>query len=335
MRYTLGQAARRLAASSGAYGIADVRDGINRAVETLSGMSGWDCLRQVVRISSVGPCFALPQGSAALVRVCVNGHPAHIRGQDFRFLHSGPGDIDLDHPPFGFREVPVRNVLDMGTRSVMHEPPKPFRVFAISDGRNVQPPMKVQGIDTEGRVVDASVTVHPHAVYDDLGTKVSGMELDEAPATSPVFQTVTEVVLDNDIDDYVTLYAEDAARHDRFPVAVYHPSAKVPQFRVYMLQGVPPGRPVEVLAQVRLDPLPLVRESDVIPFDGLDPIEWVMAADWCMKAGEVDKAQKYTERAAQWMKAREVTDDTIQTPMVVNGVFEGSLGEISREAFNV
>lgn len=335
MRYTLGQAARKLKASSGAYGLTDVRDAINRAVETLAGMTGWECLRQVVRISSVGPCFTLPQGSAGLVRACVNGRPAHVRGPDFRFLHSGPGDFDMDRPPFGFHEVGVRNILDVGVRPVMYDPETPFRIFAIADGEDAQPPMHVKGVGPDGKAVDETLPVYSKAAYDNLGVKVSGMEPGDAvPCTVP-FQTVAEVVLDVDARDYITLYAEDVETLDRFPVSVYHPEVKVPLFRKYSVPGVAPGQPIDLLVQVRLEPLPLVKDSDLLPFDGLDPVEWVMAADWCMKAGEVDKAQKYTDRAVQWMKAKEVADDTVQTAIVVNSVFDGSMGDISGDAFNV
>lgn len=335
MRYTLGQAAKKLGASTGAYGITDVRDAVNRAVESLAGMSGWECLRQVFRISSVGPCFTLPQGSAGLVRVCVNGQPSHVRGQDFRFLHSGPGDFDMDRPPLGFRPVGARNVLDIGMRPVMYDPDGPFRIFAIADGEDAQPPMQVRGVRPDGRLAGVSATVHPKAVYDALGDKVSGMEPDEAVPAGEVFQTITEVVLDNDARDYVTLYAEDVETLERFPIAVYNPEVKAPQFRKYSITGIAPGQVAELLVEVRVEPLPLVRDSDLLPFDGLDPVEWVIAADWCMKSGEIDKAQKYTDRAAQWLKAKEVTNDTVQTPIVVNSLFDGSMGEISGDAFNV
>lgn len=335
MRYTLGQAAKRLGASVGAYGITDVRDAVNHAVESLAGMSGWECLRQVFRISSVGPCFTLPQGSAGLVRACVNGRPSTVRGQDFRFLQSGPGDIDFDRPPFGFAKVGAKNILDLGFRPVAFDPEGPFRLFAIADGDDDQPPLVVRGVNAGGRAVSVTVPVHGKAVYDGLGTKISGMEPDEAVPDDTEFGVVSEVVLDVNAGSYVTLYAVDTETSERFPIAVYHPEVKVPQFRRYSISGIGPGQPIDILVEVRIEPLPLIRDSDPLPFDGLDPIEWVIRADWCMKSGEVYSAQKYTNQAVQWMKAKEVANDTIQTPIVVNSLFDGSMGEISRDAFNV
>ena len=66
-----------------------------------------------------------------------------------------------------------------------------------------------------------------------------------------------------------------------------------------------------------------------------EPIEWMIRADWAMKSGEVTQAQNYRNQAMNWLKAHEVTDDTIQTQVVVNSVYAGSMGEISEEADNI
>ena len=276
MTYTLGQAKKRLQASIHAYGVIDVRDAVNRAVEALAGLSGWECLRQVIRISSVGPCFTLPQGSAGLVRACVNGRPTTVRGQDFRFMHSGPGDVDMANPPFGFAVVPPRNVLDLGFKPVMVEPERPFRIFAVSDGTDAQPNVIVQGVDTDGRYVESSVGVYSKLVVSDLGAVVSGCDPEDAVVDSKFFQAITAVVLDESCADYLTLYAEDAETYDRFPIAVYHPEVKNPKFRKYSIPGVGPDQPVDLLVETRVSPLPLVRDSDQLPFEGLDPVEWMI-----------------------------------------------------------
>ena len=112
MQYTLGQAIRKLSTTSHAYGADNVADGINDAIQALAGLTGWECLRKVLRIFSAQPSFALPQGCAGLVRACVGGRPVSVRGQDFEFLHSGPGDIRT--PPPGFSRIPNANIVDRG-----------------------------------------------------------------------------------------------------------------------------------------------------------------------------------------------------------------------------
>ncbi len=332
MQYTFAQACQRLAGRTHGMAGADVKEEINEAIQGLAGLAGWECMRRVLRFISAGPCFALPQGSAGLVRLCMNGRPAMLRTPDFRFLQSGPGD--LRRPPVGFCRVDVNNVIDGGRKPVMVEPRAPFRLFAVSDGEN-QPDIVVRGIDPSGR--DVAVHVPMAGVYDPVTGEI-GSESDPYHveiAADQVLQTVTAAVLDDCADSYVTLFAEDALTGDRFPVALYHPYVKVPYFRHYITPGVPPGVPVELLAEVRLEPLPLVRMTDVIPFDTLDPIEWMMRARWCMQSGEVDQAGKYQERAQQWLKAREIADDQVQTSVLVNNVFANSLGEASLETINI
>lgn len=332
MRYTLAQAVKRLQPSIHAYGVTDVRDAINRAVETLSGMSGWECLRQVLRFSSVGPCFTLPQGAAGLVRACVNGRPTTVRGQDFRFVQSGPGDLNTIPP--GFMRVRPSNILDDGYSPVIVEPETPFRIFACSDGTEPAPAVTVHGMSVDGRVQTAVLPVASAPLYSG-GVLVSGQKPDDVDVDPTVFQTITKVTIDESATEYVTLYAEDADTFDRFPIAVYNPSVLAPQFRRYSLAGIRHDQPVDLLVEVRIDPLPLVRQDDQLPFDGIDPVEWIIRSDWCMKSGEVDAAQKYVNQAMQWMKSREVTNDTVQTPIIVNGLLDNSMGEISGEAFNV
>jgi len=335
MTYTLGQLKKRLHASIHAYGVTDVRDAVNRAVENLAGLNGWECLRRVVRIITVGPGFTLPQGSAGLVRVCVNGRPLTVRGQDFRFVHSGPGDIDMSRPPDGFTPVPMRNVVDMGFKPVIVEPERPFRLFAISDSEAPQPPLRVTVTRTDGRVAGFDLSVYSKAKYDALHNLVSGCEPEDAVPDGTQAQVVDDIVISDSCDDYLTLYAEDVSTGERFPIAVYHPEVKNPQFRRYSIMGADPRAPVDVLAEVRIDPLPLVRDSDALPFEGIDPVEWMINYNWCMKAGEVDKADKFKAQAVQWLKSCEVANDSVQTQVIVNGVYQNSMGELSEEAFNI
>ena len=333
MQYTFSQACKRLAGRTHGFGGGDVKEAINDAIQALSGLRGWECLRRVLRFSSVGPCLTLPQGSAGLVRVCVNGKPTSVRGQDFRFIQSGPGD--LRNPPPGFHPVKADNILDNGKKPVVIEPKTPFRLFAYSDGTN-QPYITVRGITPLGRDIHVNVPMTASPVYDqNSGALVSGVLPGNAELTEEIFQTITEVTIDDCASAYVTLYRADVATDDRNPIAVYHPAVKAPRFRQYLLSGIPEGMPVDILAEVRIEPLPLVNDTDIIPFDSLEPIEWMIRSSWCMQSGEVDQSIKYQDRAEKWLQSFEITDDTVQTSIVVNNVFDNSIGEASMEAWNI
>lgn len=334
--YTLAQARKALVGNStGAYLSGDIDAEINRAVYALSGLSGWECLRRTVRFLSAGPVFALPQGFAGLVRVCVNGRPSTLRGQDFRFLQSGPGD--LRRPPRGFTLVPPRNVQDVGTSPVIFEPSAPFRAFAFADGPVPEDfRVVVTGVRPDGRVASVELVPYQHPSYDAQGALVSGVEPEDAEPAAVEFTTVDEVVLRGEASEYVTLYAADAADLSRrVQLAYYNPRIPVPRFRRYELSGVPPDAPVEVLAEARVDYVPLVRDTDVLPFPAIEPVEWMIRADWAMKSGEPTQAQNYRTQAMNWLKAQEVVEDTVQTQVVVNSVYAGSMGEVSEEADNI
>lgn len=349
MLYTLGKAKKALKEATNAYGQTDLREMVNRAIQTLSGMKGWERLRKVLRFPCIGPRFFLPQGCAGLVRACVNGRPATVRAQDFSFIHSGPGDIA--RPPSGFMPVRAANVRDAGEEPVMAEPVAPCRLGAWSPrGGGV---LHLRYLTPDGRYARVDLGVNKDPVYDSSGNLVDGVpfsgvapgseseqesEDEDYPVWNPaVVQCVTEVVLDlpEDYGEYVTLYAADYARGHVYPLATYNPEVDIPTFRHYDISEVRHGQPVEILAEVRIDPLPLVKDTDVLPFQSISPVEWVIRGDWAMKANEPDTAQKYYAQAAQWLQAQEVVDTTIQTAVVVNSSFVNSPGEVSMEAVNI
>ena len=118
-------------------------------------------------------------------------------------------------------------------------------------------------------------------------------------------------------------------------VAQYHPAVAAPRFHRYEIQNMMPRVGVDLLVEVRLDPLPLIHDTDILPFDSLEPIEWMMQAAWYTKSGEIEAAQKMHSLAMNWLKARETTEATVQTPVIVNSLFPGSPGEVSMEAVNI
>ena len=334
--YTLSQARQALTGATGAYASTDLTADINKAVYALSGLSGWECLRRTVRLASVGPVFALPQGYEGLVRVCINGKPAMLRTQDFRYLQSGPGD--LRRPPRGFAPCPLKNIVDAGLSPVIYEPQRAFRVFAFTDSpvEVNEPELVVTGRLCDGRSVQTSLPLHHLPVYDSAGELVPGTAEPSEVSSAPFeFVQLDEVVVPDGMSGYTILYAEDVEGGARYQIALYNPRVSVPKFRRYEISDVPPGKPLEILAETRIAFTPLVKDTDVLPFPALEPVEWMIRADWAMRSGEPTQAQNYRTQAMNWLKAQEVADDTVQTQVVVNSVYAGSMGEISEEADNI
>lgn len=344
MRYTLAMAIKELKGDQLVYapGSAtdqDLTDKINRAIRALAQMKGWKCLRRVLRFSSAGPYFTLPQGCAGLVRVCVNGRPTTVRGQDFRFVHSGPGDTLSGRraklPP-GFSEV--GNVLEDGVSPLMNEPIGPFRIFAYRNVKDKHAALTVTGVDCEGRVrrviLDGDF-IYDFPEYDGSGALTDGTEVKDAEPVSIVFTRIDSVVIDDETDTDITLFYEDARSLMRCPAALYRPEVKVPSFKRYFLPDVKPCQPIELLVEARADPIPLSRLDDVLPFETVEPIQWMIRSDWEMRSGEVSKGESYRNNAANWLLSQEITDDTVQTSLIINSPFVGSPGELSLEAENI
>lgn len=324
MRYTFGDAKRILAAAGHAHAGVDLGQKINDAVQSLAGMNGWEFLRRLVRTSSAGPVFALPQGTAGLVRACINGRPASIHATDYQFLHSGPGD--LNRIPPGFCMLAPSEIADEGFLPITGPLVRPTRFCVTSEyvtvpkgdlGERPQPPFTVSGVDVNGDRVSAK--------YEPVQGSVG-----EYPSadlfTGPEFSSVESVVLGEGTDEYVSLYGLPSGG-PAFLAGRYHPSVRAPSFHMYRISGRGRG-PFDILAEVRLEPLPMIDDDDVVPLPSLEPIKHMLLYEYNVAINEVATAQQYQQMAVAWLAQMQVTDNTLQTPVVQNVLFEGSPGDL-------
>lgn len=319
--YTFGQAKKLLSKAPYLHGTTDVGEQINNAVSALAGLNGWECLRRLVRLFSATPVFSLPQGVAGLVRVCVNGTPASLRGTDYQFLHSGPGDLD-NYLKQGFSLLRTAEVADLGFSPVMHQPEDAMVLAAtamhVDDGRP-QAPLTVAGVSPTGERVSTRLDV----LQGEAGAP--GYEAFYQGQEQP-FMSIESVVLDPYADDYITLWG--MSRRGRIVMlGHYHPSVSVPKFRQYRIKGTRRG-PFDILAEVRVDPLPLVNDDDVIPLPSLEPVRLMMLYEHQVAMNELQSAQQYMQQAMQWLQQMQVADNTVQAPVVQNVLFEGSGGDV-------
>lgn len=320
--FTFGQAKKQLGMTPYIAGKEDVGERINTAVAALAGLSGWEFLRRLVRTFSATPVFSLPQGVAGLVRICVNGKPASLHGSDYQFLHSGPGELER-YIRRGFRLVSSADVADEGYSPILFPITEPVFLAATSanaENGRPQAPVTVTGMTPDGiRVVKKY----------DVGQGLFGVAPDYSvfyAGKDAAFLSIESVVLDANADDYISLWGMDT----RGRVAMlghYHPSIQVPKFHQYRINGGP--GPYDILAEVRVDPLPLISDSDVLPIPSLEPIKLMMLYENQLRLNELTTAQQYLQQAVSWLQQMQVADNTVQTPVVQNTLFEGSGGEIS------
>jgi hypothetical protein len=321
MRYTFGDAKRLLAGAAHAK-LADVGQKINDALQALYGANGWEheFLRQVVRISSASPVISLPQGSAGLVRACVNGQPVTMHGQDFQFLSSGPGD--LERMPEGYRLLMGPEITDIGPSPVWRQPDGFGVLCAAYKGERPQPPVTVHAIGMDGDRFTFQLTPQSESAKP---------EWDES---HPV-RRIEGIALGEQTDDYITLFMTGVLpATQEVAIGRYHPLVRVPEFRRYRINVPFPG-PYEVLAEVRVEPLPLVADDDIIPFPTLEPVKCMLLYEWNLQNNESAAAQKYLEQALGWLGRFNSTKNTVQTPVVSNVRMNLSMGEVSDWSMNL
>ena len=320
--YTFGQAKQMLANAPYLHGTSDIGEQINNAIAALAGLNGWECLRRLVRLFSATPVFSLPQGVAGLVRVCVNGRPASLHGTDYQFLHSGPGDLD-SFLRRGFRWLPESDIADLGRSPIMCPLVEPMVLAAtaahVEDGTKPQAPIAVSGTTTSG--IRTTVRL-------DVGQGVFGAVPDYGAfhdGSGAQFLSIDSVVLDSHADDYISLWGLGTGGR-AVMLGHYHPCIKVPMFRQYRVTS---GHgPYDLLAEVRIDPLPLVDDDDVVPLPSIEPIRLMMLYEHQIAMNELASAQQYMQQATQWLQQMQVADNTVQTPVVQNVLFEGSGGDV-------
>ena len=102
---------------------------------------------------------------------------------------------------------------------------------------------------------------------------------------------------------------------------------QIPKLRQYRIEAGP--GPYDILAEVRIDPLPLIDDDDVIPIPSIEPLKLMMLYESYLILNELTTAQQYMQQAVSWLQQMQVADNTVQAPVVQNTLFEGSGGEIS------
>jgi hypothetical protein len=317
MRHTFGQAKQALARFASGFGLLDVGGTINTAMDELSRSRTWQRLRKVVRFDLAGEYFALPQDCGTLLRAAIDSKPVSIRSTEYEFLHSGPGDLDFADPDW----APIYGIQRLGVYPVMHTPDDALPLCAFS---TVVPsgPLRVRGKNTDGdsivETVPITIWTGPDSVDDIVVAGVS--------KTTKSFAEIDSVTVPQDATAYISLFNIDTSLT---LLSRMHPKQPVPEFTRYRLPGFSSTMDAtyRVLAEVSPRFVPLVDDDEVLPFDSLLPVQFMMQSLWSMEAGEVKAADEYRQRALSLLVGREETETERQTLHIVNQLYDGSAGE--------
>lgn len=327
VRHTFGQAKQALARFASGYALLDIGSAINTAMDELSqDKRVFSKLRKVMRLNVGSEYFALPQGCGNLIRAAIDGTPVTLQGPEYEFLHSGPGDLDFVDPGW----APLHGIQRVGVFPTMYALTEVMPLAAVSTAVPAGP-LRVRGLDVNGERISETVTVTPVTSLDDE------LAPEDVTWTTKEFASIESVTVPSDASAYLRLVSVSGGG-DIYTLSRMHPKVAIPEFTRYRLPGFSPhttNKTYRVLAEVALQFIPLVDDDEVIPFDSLLPVQYMMQAMASMEAGEVKTADEYRQRAEVLLLRREESELEKQTLHVVNMLYDGSPGEMTDRYNNI
>ena len=317
MKHTFAKAKRALAKYTDATGLADIGGAINTAIDELANTSNWQRMKRTVRLTAHAEYVALPQDCESIIRAAVDGVPVSMKGTDYDFLHAGPGDLDYLTP--GYSPIDTYGIQDLGFFPTMYALTDTMPLAAFATGTLPTGTLQVRGKNADGDIISADVPIN---AWTELGVMPAG-----ATATTASFAEIDSVTLPSDATEYISLYGILDGTY--YFLSRMNPQVDVPEFRRYRMPGFSTtvGTTYHVLAEVRLRFLPLVNDRDVLPFDSLLPVQYMLQSMASMNACEKKDAVEYRQLAAQSMVTRENAQQEKQGFVVLNTLYEGSLGQ--------
>lgn len=328
MHTTFGQAKRILARHMGSNLMGDIGASVNTACEELSLTKNWRNVKKTVRLIVSNGFVALPQEYETVMRACIDGKPVTMHGTDIEFLLSGPGDFDYTEAG----RAPVNGLQDLGQFSTMYDPNAAMKLyfFALTAPAGH---ITVRGRDANGDMVTELVAVNQWAGPTELETGVPASYV----GTDTAFVDVERVVLPEDANAYVSCYGGASATTFNF-LSRMHPAVKAPTFRRYRIPGFDTENATvtyRILAEVRIRYLPMLNDDDVLPFESLLPVQYMLQSMWKMNSEDLKGADEYRLRAEGLLARAEEVREERAGVVVVNSVYDGSPGDASRSFDNI
>ena len=329
MLYTLSQAREQLKrfVDNGSCNLETVDARINEAIERLTDMADFECMRATIRIATDRHTFTLPYNVEKLLHATIDGTPAKIFGTAYQFLSSGIGDLDFrEGSGSGFRDM-----VDVGEFPTQFDVPfmytaldgtcvdrskQGMQLIAFSTAaQDVGKTIKVRGFAGSGTGDEVNAGMDPgeeikiHKWHGGIEGHLSGYWNIHYTASEAHYREITEV-LKPETKGYVTLYAvvgdnvDPSKTHFSF-LAKYHPRQTIPQFRRYSITNCKDKGCSSVLALVKLRNVPLVDGDDILPVDSMQALKLMVMAISEENKGNLQGALNFESQAVAVMQKRE------------------------------
>ena len=326
MRYTFGQAKQALAQHMSAFGLVDQAATLNQAIDELSRSRVWQRLRKVVRLTVTDQYFSLPQDCGSILRAAIDSVPVSIRSTEYEFLHSGPGDLDFAESGM----APLNGLQRLGVFPTMYDMPDILPLAAFTTGTPPVAALKVRGKNGDGDRVVVNVPITQWTGVDDVDT----LDVATVDKTAVSIAEIDSVTVPSDAESYISLLAVG----DEFSsISRMHPKTTIPEFTRYRLPGFynKTDMSYKVLAEVSLRFMQLVDDDDVVPFDSLMPIQLMLQSMFSLASGEIKAATEFRSNAEGLLIRREENELERQTCIVINPLYDGSIGQASDNYANI
>jgi len=325
MRFTFAQAKLAMARFLTSTGQTNVGETINQACDELARTRTFQRMKKVIRITVDSEYFGLPQDCGSLLRAAVDATPVSIHGTEYEFLHSGPGDLDFQAAGL----APLNGIQRLGVFATMIDPSEALPLVAYTTTAAPATPLRVRGKNADGDIVVETVPVLVWTGPADAATiDVSAI----STLTTNTFVEIHSITLPNDAAGYISLFA---VGDELECLARMHPKVVVPEFTRYRLPGFSSddGASYKVLAEVGARFMPMVDDDEIVPFDSLLPLQYMLQSMAAMEAQEVKMADDYRMRAEAVLIRREESELEKQGLVVINPLYDGSIGQASNEDY--
>lgn len=310
MYYTFAQAKLQLARFADG-GCDQVGQAINDAVDRLMSTKSWKCLSRIVRMCVVDQVFPMPQNVESITRAVVDGVPVSVFGSAYQFLSSGPGDLDYRvNATSGYNDV-----MDVaGFHPTMFDIPLDLDdgyslVAFCTNPADAGKQIFVEGYGPKNEERKESLIINrwangvEGAIHGEFG---SGNHRSEH-----TYRTLGHVILPEGLVGYTSLYAVRLDTNEMRFLAKYHPRILVPDFRRYRLTQpldlTNAASAAYVLAEVKLAFVPLVDDTDLLPFDSLAAVKLMMQSILKENAGALQEAVALSQLAEKALADKQVS----------------------------
>lgn len=276
-----------------------VLDRLNEAQRRLlaEGRADWVSTQRHLSICARNACIALPREFEAARLVSLDGGPANLFPNSYRYLENGPG-VETSREHYGkdledlgdgwptFFDMPCAEGVD-------------FYLFAASTVHaDTALPIVVYGRKKDGSEIlrESGTPGMDLTIRAWVGAEGNLSGYPEVSSAIPI-HSISQIVLPSGRAGYVTLYAVNQVTHEMFFLSKYHPAEISPSYRRYRILGHGCSCETCVTVLAKLRHVTLTRDDDVLLIQNIDALKTMVRAIREENAGNESVAIGLEEKA--------------------------------------